>query len=82
MVSLIHVSLHNIVDCSTSPPLLVNFASATFNFIGYFICENVRSLLDSNGMEQAATPTTCLATVKWSGQDEVHCTKGIISMKL
>jgi len=67
----------NYFNCATpTPPLVVNSTAAIYNSSGNFICDNGGVLLNSDGVEETETQTTCLVTARWSRQDELRCSNG------
>jgi len=61
------------LDCLAHPHLVVTSTSAAYNSLGEFSCANGGELFYSNGTRLITNQTTCLATARWSGQDDLQC---------
>ena len=74
-----NVMMHNseFADCFTSKDSLVVYSkSKTFKSAGEFDCANGKNLYFTNGTQLKSISTTCLATARWSGENEVVCFEG------
>ncbi|XP_076803093.1 uncharacterized protein LOC143447054 isoform X2 [Clavelina lepadiformis] len=62
-------------DCNSSLPydVIMDASSRVFNSPGYFVCSNGGELVYSYGEKVTSEDTICLASAKWSGQDNLQC---------
>jgi len=63
-------------DCLAPFYLVVTSTLADYNSQGEFSCANGGELFYSNGTRLITNQTTCLATARWSGQDDLQCHTG------
>jgi len=70
-------NLNQFSDCLAPSHLVITSTSTAYNSSGEFSCANGGKLFYSNGTRLITNQTTCLATARWSDQDDLQCHIGM-----